>query len=97
MFIVAARKPALFRYVMSRSPAHRAAPQGCAAPLVFITGPQTFRDVRSEKVLPARNSSIVKEQYVVLDFDIHGSDDELDQGELAHLKGYRSLLPGDAF
>jgi len=32
--------------------------------------------------------SIVKEQYVVLDFDIRGSDDELDQGELAHLKGY---------
>jgi hypothetical protein len=39
----------------------------------------------------------MKEQYVALDFDIHGSDDELDQGELAHLKGYRSLLPGDAF
>jgi hypothetical protein len=31
------------------------------------------------------HSSIVKEQYVVLDFDIHGSDDELDQGEWAHL------------
>jgi len=42
------------------------------------------------------HSSIVKEQYVVLDSGIRGSDDELDQEELAHLKGYRSLLPGDA-
>ena len=43
------------------------------------------------------HSSIVKEQYVVLNSGVRGSDDELDQGEWAHLKGYRSLLPGDAF
>jgi hypothetical protein len=49
LVIVAARKPALFRYAMSRSPTHRAIVRHRSSSL---TGPQTFRDVRSEKVLP---------------------------------------------
>jgi len=81
MFIVAARKPALFRYVMSRRK-NGTARLHLRVPRTNLPLPGTRAEPNSsltggtEKVLPAQNSSTMVEQYHVLDSGVRRSDEE---------------------